>query len=169
MQQEKKRMPLIIDDGGAEAAGYRGRGRDCVTRAIAIASGVDYQVVAGAIVEEAKKERPGSRRRQGKRSTPQSGVFKATYARYLKTLPCEWTPVMGIGTGCRMHLMADELPMGRLIVSLSKHLTAVIDGVIHDTYDPQREAYSSDTTWSDGVKTVTHRILYRCVYGYWRF
>ncbi len=38
--------------------------------------------------------------------------------------------------------------MGRLIVSVSKHMTAVIDGVIHDTHNPSR----------DGT---------RCVYGYW--
>ena len=54
---------------------------------------------------------------------------------------------MAIGSGCKVHLRADELPSGRLIVSVSKHLTAVIDGVIHDNHDPSR----------DGT---------RCVYGY---
>jgi hypothetical protein len=42
-----------------------------------------------------------------------------------------------------------ELPIGRLIVSVSKHLVAVVDGVIHDTHDPSRAGT-------------------RCVYGYWR-
>jgi hypothetical protein len=55
---------------------------------------------------------------------------------------------MGIGTGCKVHLNADELPKGRLIVSVSKHYTALIDGVINDLYNPDR-----------GGK--------RCVYGYW--
>ena len=32
-----------------------------------------------------------------------------------------------------MHLKAAELPAGRLIVRCSKHTTAVIDGIIHDT------------------------------------
>jgi hypothetical protein len=54
---------------------------------------------------------------------------------------------MKIGSGCRVHLADGELPMGWLIVRCSRHLTAVIDGVIHDTHDPQR-----------GGK--------RCVYGY---
>ena len=60
----------------------------------------------------------------------------------------KWTPTMGIGTGCRVHLRPEELPGGRIIVSLSKHWCAVIDGVPHDTHDPSRGGT-------------------RCVYGYW--
>ena len=56
---------------------------------------------------------------------------------------------MQIGSGCTVHLRADELPPGRLVVSVSKHLTAVIDGVIHDTHDCSRRGT-------------------RCVYGYWQ-
>jgi len=36
----------------------------------------------------------------------------------------------------------------RLILSLSKHLAAMVDGVVHDTHDPSRGGT-------------------RCVYGYW--
>jgi hypothetical protein len=43
-----------------------------------------------------------------------------------------------IAGGCRVHLKAAKLPVGRLIVRCSKHTTAVIDGIIHDTYDPSR-------------------------------
>jgi hypothetical protein len=60
-----------------------------------------------------------------------------------------WTPTMTIGSGCRVHLRDGELPMGRLVVSVSKHATAVIDGVIHDTHDPARGGT-------------------RCVYGFWK-
>ena len=67
---------------------------------------------------------------------------------YMAELGLKWTPTMQIGSGCKVHLKPDELPKGRLIVSLSRHYCAVIDGVIHDTYDPSR----------DGT---------RCVYGYW--
>ena len=59
-----------------------------------------------------------------------------------------WTATMGIGTGCRVHLREGELPMGRLVVSVSGHVTAVIDGVIHDTHNPDRNGW-------------------RCVYGYY--
>jgi hypothetical protein len=33
---------------------------------------------------------------------------------------------MQIGPGCTVHLRADELPSGRLVVSVSKHLIAAI-------------------------------------------
>ena len=56
---------------------------------------------------------------------------------------------MRIGSGCKVHLRADELPAGRLIVNLSRHSAAVIEGVLHDTYDSSRNGT-------------------RCVYGYWR-
>jgi hypothetical protein len=56
---------------------------------------------------------------------------------------------MKIGSGCTVHLRADELPEGRLIVSVSRHTVAVIDGMIHNTHDPSR----GET---------------RCVYGYWK-
>jgi hypothetical protein len=59
-----------------------------------------------------------------------------------------WTPTMAIGQGCRVHLRSDELPGGRLILSISRHVVAVIDGVTHDTYDPSRGGA-------------------RCVYGYY--
>ena len=48
-----------------------------------------------------------------------------------------------------MHLLPDELPTGRIVCSVSKHLVAAIDGVIQDTYDCTR----------DGT---------RMVYGYFR-
>jgi hypothetical protein len=67
----------------------------------------------------------------------------------MKQLGWMWTPTMQIGSGCTVHLRADELPPGRLVVSVSKHLTAVIDGVIHDTHDCSRRGT-------------------RCVYGYWQ-
>ena len=68
---------------------------------------------------------------------------------YMRELGFVWVPTMGIGTGCKVHLRARELPKGRLVVSCSKHWTAVIDGVIHDNHDPSRGGR-------------------RCVYGYWR-
>ena len=48
-------------------------------------------------------------------------------------------PTMQIGSGCHVHLRADELPAkGKLIVALSKHYAAVVDGVLHDKYDCTR-------------------------------
>jgi hypothetical protein len=39
---------------------------------------------------------------------------------------------MLVGSGCKVHLKADELPSGRLVVRVSKHMTTMVDGVVHD-------------------------------------
>ena len=136
---------FVENDGGRSAAGYRGIAGDCVARAIAIATGIVYGEVYDALNALAENERP----RRGRRaSNARTGVHRRTYERFLRARGWRWTPTMGIGTGCRVHLRADELPGGRLIVAVSRHLVAVIDGVVHDTHDPCR----------DGT---------RCVYGYW--
>jgi len=147
---------FVYDDGGRSAAGYRGETGDCVTRAIAIATERPYQEVYTALNHLATKERP----RRGKRSASRTGVHRRTYERYLLDLGWIWTPTMHIGQGCTVHLRAEELPAGRLIVAVSRHLTAVIDGVIHDTHNPSREGVVY--TIIDGVGTA--RESGRCVY-----
>lgn len=149
-------MQWVYDDGGRAAAGYRSDAGDCVTRSIAIATGLPYQEVYDALNAAGKRERTGRRKRG--RSSARSGVYKQAYRPYLESLGWKWIPTMGIGTGCRVHLHDGELPAGRLIVCVSKHLTAVIDGVIHDTFDPQRTLLVCE----NGVQRITHR----CVYGY---
>ncbi len=138
-------MDWEYNDGGREGAGFYGETRDCVIRSISIAMGMPYQQVYDDLIFLAKKEKkvPGNHR-----SSPRHGVYKATYKRYIKNLGWHWTPTMYIGSGCRVHLRKKELPGGSLIVSVSKHLVAVVDGVIQDTYDCSR----------DGM---------RCVYGFW--
>lgn len=135
----------VYNDGGRKAAGYKGDADDCVCRAIAIAAELPYQEVYDALNEASKMERP----RKGRtRSSARTGIKKDTTRRYLDELGWEWTPTMKIGSGCKVHLKAEELPPGRVIVSVSKHVVAVIDGIIQDTHDPTRNGS-------------------RCVYGYW--
>lgn len=138
---------FVFDDGGRAAAGFKGSAGDCVCRSIAIATGIPYMDVYDAINDLGRSERTGLRKR-GK-SSARDGVYKPTTRRFLAGLDWIWTPTMQIGAGCTVHLRADELPSGRLIVSVSRHITAMIDGVIHDTSDPARGGT-------------------RCVYGYYR-
>lgn len=137
-------MTFIETDGGRAAAGRKGSGSDCVTRAIAIATGRSYQEVFDALTEGASQERL-----KKKRKSPASGVYRSTYERYLKMIGWEFVPTMAIGSGCKVHLKAEELPKGRIIARVSKHLVAVIDGAIYDNHDPSRGGT-------------------RCVYGYYR-
>ena len=46
-----------------------------------------------------------------------------------------WCPKMLVGQGCKVHLIGNELPSGKLIERVPKYLTAVIDGVINDVFD----------------------------------
>ncbi len=137
--------PWVYDDGGRQAAGYKGHAGDCAVRAITIATGLSYADVYAELNLLAQDERP----RQGrKRSNARTGVHSRTAGRFLEAQGFTWVSCMGIGTGCTTHLRTDELPAGRLVTRLSRHFCAVVDGVIHDTFDTTR----------DGT---------RCVYGYW--
>jgi hypothetical protein len=129
-------MRFLFNDGGRAAAGHIGRAGDCVTRAIAIVTGKPYGEVYLALNKLGASERIGKRKK--KKSKSDSGVFRRTYQRYLESLGWRWTPTMSIGSGCTMHLRSSELPQGVLIARVSRHLTAVIDGVIHDTHDCSR-------------------------------
>ena len=138
-------MDFVFHDGGRAAAGYKGMTGDCVTRSIAIATGKTYQEIYDALNQLAQTERTGKRKRR--RSSSRTGVFRRTYQHYLESLGWRWTSTMSIGSGCRVHLRASELPPGSLIVKVSRHLTAVIDGVLYDTHNCSRNGT-------------------RCVYGY---
>lgn len=131
-------MQWKFNDGGSGKSNQR----DCVVRAIAIATGQPYAEVFSQINHLADEVYFDG-------SDASHGVHKRLYKDYLTSLGWTWTPTMQIGSGCKVHLRDGELPMGRLIVSVSRHLVAVIDGVINDTGDCSRCGT-------------------RCVYGYWR-
>ena len=142
-------MRWIEDDGGREAAGMTGRAGDCVCRAVSIAAELPYEEVWSFLAERNANQRASCR--SGKRkATEDSGIIvqRQWFLDYMDSLGFRWVSTMGIGTGCHVHLRHGELPPGRLICRVSKHLVAVINGVIHDTHDPSRGGS-------------------RCVYGYW--
>jgi hypothetical protein len=166
-------MTFIHDDGGRALAGYTGKAGDCVTRAIAIAAQLPYQQVYDAIAacNASYKGRKGRGAKSARNGAWTQGV---AFKRYMASIGWVFVPTMRIGSGCTVHLHDGELPMGRLIVSVSKHYTAVIYGVIHDTHNPQREINvitpdrgqpmkPGDTRNINGICSVSRR----CVYGYW--
>lgn len=142
-------MTWQYNDGGREDAGFKGKAGDCGIRAAAIVTGVPYKEVYKQINMIAKTERP----RSGKVSNSRTGVWPKTLNKFLEQHGFKWNACMSIGTGCKVHLKASELPSGKIICRVSKHFTAVVDGVIQDTFDP--------STGYGGVKDG------RCVYGYW--
>lgn len=130
-------IQYTYDDGGRSKYYKATSVGDCVTRATAIASGKDYKEVYDLY-------------RKISGESPRDGVKREAIYKAMKELGATWIPTMQIGSGCKVHLREDELPKGRLVCNLSGHLTAVIDGVIHDIYDCSRGGN-------------------RCVYGYWIF
>ena len=146
-------LELKMDDCGRAAAGYKGKAGDCVVRSIAIATGIAYSEVYEDLYKENEEFRNTSRTRlakslKQKNDSPRAGTHRVVLKKYLQKLGWKWTPTMFIGQGCKVHLKKEELPMGTLIVSCSKHITVVKDGVLYDTYDCSRNGT-------------------RCVYGYW--
>lgn len=140
----------VNDDGGRAEAGFSGIAGDCGTRALAIITGRPYREVYDEVFE-AKRAFHASRRKKPTRSaSPRDGLPTKVMDRLAAEHGGIWVPTMGIGTGCTVHLLAAELPPGRLILRLSNHYAAVIDGVLHDNHDCSRAGT-------------------RCVYGYYTF
>ena len=142
-----------LHDGGREAAGFKGGAGDCVVRSIAIAANLPYMQVYEDLRKAneryaTERDNKLSRHLTRRGSSPRNGNHRNVFHDYILSLGFEWVPTMKVGAGCQVHLRRNELPHGALIVKVSKHLTAVIDGVIFDSHNPSRGGS-------------------RCVYGYY--
>ena len=133
-------MDYIYSDGGRSNY-FKGTARDCVVRAIAIASSKDYKEVYDSL-----KKAVG---------TPRNGVTTTTksFKEWMVANGFVWIPCAGIGVKTSVHLVKGELPKGRIVCSVAKHYVAVIDEVVYDTWDSR---YNS---WGE----------LRRVYGYWEY
>jgi len=146
-------FPFQLNDGGREKAGFKGGAGDCVVRSIAIAANLPYTKVyedlrlANESYAQLRNDRL-AKRLNAKGSSPRNGNHRNVFHEYILAQGFTWVPTMKIGAGCQVHLRASELPAGVLIVKVSRHLTAIINGVIQDTHDPSRGGN-------------------RCVYGYY--
>lgn len=157
-------MEWVYDDGGRSKYFKAKNVGDCVCRAIAIGTGLDYKEVYDELQKRAKGETTTQLKhhRRGKRSNARNGVFKETWKEYLFDLGWVKHSTCGFGKGVQCHLVTDELPMGTIIVQVSKHLVCVIDGVIHDTYNSSITQYYD---WNGTGELITNDR--RAVYSYW--
>jgi hypothetical protein len=119
---------LVKTDGGRAAAGFKGKARDCVVRAISIATGIDY----GFLFAELSASEDWNIEERGVRKD----VWKPLLERYGFT----WIPLMSRGTGCRVHVRGNELPWLGVpyVLRLTRHITAFHDGKILDNHDCSR-------------------------------
>jgi len=153
LKRSSQAFPFQYHDGGRGEADFKGSAGDCVVRSIAIAANLPYLQVyqdLGEANERYANERDNklSRHLVRRGSSPRNGNHRNVFHDYILSHGFEWVPTMKVGAGCQVHLRPEELPLGTLIVKVSKHLTTVIDGVIFDTHNPSRGGN-------------------RCVYGYY--
>ena len=173
-------MDFQFNDGGRAAAGYRGTAGDCVVRAVAIATEQPYQAVYDALAEGCRTERLTKRSKKRKASARNGvNVRRKWFKDYMTSLGWRWVATMTIGSGCKVHLRADELPRGRLVVAVSKHYTAVVNGVIHDIYNPAADRgvtiyppHTPTASLPKGARWLENGNGWayspdRCVYGYY--
>lgn len=133
-------MDYVYSDGGRSNY-FKGKARDCVCRAIAIASNRDYKEVYDSL-----KKAIG---------TPRNGVFtqKKGFKDWMVKNGFVWVACSGKGCTESVHFIKGELPKGRIVCSVAKHYVAVVDDVVYDTWDSR---YNS---WGE----------LRRVYGYWKY
>ena len=82
------------------------------------------------------------------RNHQRTGMHKATVDLLLKSLGWRWASTTRPSKRTSARLLAKDLPPGRIIVVLARHICTIVDGVIYDTHDPSAKGS-------------------RPVYGYW--
>lgn len=131
-------MDFVWNDGGRAACGFVGLAGDCVTRAIAIATGEVYRNVYQALGTAATK-------------SPRDGVDVETSSSYLSQQG--WTRHDGL----KFKFVPQVLSKGVVIVSLedrngkARHLCTMVDHVIHDTWDPSEDDYHIRCYWTKEI------------------
>jgi hypothetical protein len=114
-------MKYVFNDGG-RAASKHDEVNDCACRSVAIATERPYHEIWDAF--RAILETHGPRRPRG--------VAEVVQHRLMESLGWTWVPTT------KVYLREDHLPMGRLVVCIQGHSVAVVDGVIHDTFNCSR-------------------------------
>ncbi len=156
-------LSFNLNDGGRSAAGFKGDAGDCVTRAIAIATGESYADVRDDLMSSTSDFRSTSRSRAAKKAKSNSvrnGTLNKVYRAYLESIDWKRVALQKFGDSKRYYMTADDLPMGIVIVEMRKHLVTVIDHVVQDSWDSRTTA-----KWIDGVPTDIQTP--RTITAYW--
>jgi len=125
---------FIWNDGGRFAAGYVGLAGDCVTRSIAIGTGLSYRAVYQELGEKAKK-------------TPRNGLPVTIGAEYLtgrgwQEYPGHYSPFEYLTGGSQIgiyYLVQED--------NRNPHFTTVIDDTLYDTWNPAEDEYFMVRYW----------------------
>tara|TARA_Y100000817_G_scaffold78551_1_gene60477 strand:- start:633 stop:1124 length:492 start_codon:yes stop_codon:yes gene_type:complete len=112
------------NDGGRSQY-FKGKNAgDCVVRAIAIALELDYKTCYDELASLNKET-------EGKK-TARGGTHKANYEKFLKRHGWVWHSAPKLeGRKARYY----DMPNGRIIMRMARHLSALVEQEIHDTWD----------------------------------
>jgi len=158
-----KGLGFKLDDGGRSAAGFKGSAGDCVTRAIAIAEFRDYNEVREELMAEKRSWMAKSRSRSAKKAKSASvrnGTEAKVYRPYLEKRGWVRKTLVKFGDPSRKKMVPEEIPLGNVIVEIPKHVIAIKDHVVHDTFDSR-----TTNVWEDGVPT--EKITPRTMVAFW--
>ena len=145
------------DDGGREAAGYRGKTGDCVVRAIAICTGEDYRAVYLTMAEHMKRNDYAASgnayaTRERKRKAPRSKGQIAARRVQDRVLEVYGFRKVRLPAGARPTFTEAHRRYGDCIVGTTKHVAAIVDGALRDTFDGRTYEWAKPWTES-GVET----------------
>ena len=133
-------MKYTFNDGG-RSEHYKGLTGDCVTRAITIATKLPYDVVYNALFDIARNWKGNSKvaKRIRLNPSPRNGCYCEVGSDFLKAINLEEVRK-------KLKINDQMFYKGRYIVKVRKHWIAIIDGVIHDTWDSRKTsgAYTRD-------------------------
>ena len=127
-----------FDDGGRADAGYKGSTGDCVTRAIAIITGQPYKSVyktMAAAMKENGYSASGNAYATNKRKAPRKRGQKNAKAVQAMVMQGYGLVKVKLPKGPRPTYTEASAVYGNCIVSTTRHLCAIVDGKVRDTFD----------------------------------
>jgi hypothetical protein len=122
---------FCYDDGGRQKYGVEHQTGDCGVRAVAIATGRDYEVVRTGFQELLASRRGQTAK---KPESVKTGLKRTTVGKYLGS---DWEYISHYRMSPMPRFVASQVPTeGTVILVLRNHFCPVIDGEIHDLFDP---------------------------------
>lgn len=116
---------MVNTDGGREAAGFLGSAEDCVVRSLSLTSGHSYSETYNLV------------KSWDTDSNPENGV----------ELTALWNMMVELGYS---FTQSTEVPeTGNVMVLFTNHVSAVVEGVVMDTFDPtSSEGHKAHGYWT---------------------
>jgi hypothetical protein len=139
-KKSPKALPFKYNDGGRKKAGFKGTTGDCVTRAIAIALKQPYAEVYEWVNVLCAYSFTANKRRREEEDEPSyahNGPYLMDIMPGLNNRGWRYYVARG------KEMTLDQIPRGRIVARVKNkdmegfHLMAIVNGVIHDTFDWQ--------------------------------